>query len=143
MYNSATPWTVVHQAPLSLGFSRQEYWSGLPCPSPEDLPSPGIESTSLVSPASAGGFFTTTAAWKACILRANKMVLLALLSRLLQVYSLSICVINWSFSPFLRFLDVFLPASLTPTCHIVSLPVKKNPVHLSQSSYSSALLSIT
>ena len=39
----ATPWTVVFQAPLSMGFSRQEYWSGLPFPSPEDLPNPGIE----------------------------------------------------------------------------------------------------
>ena len=37
------PWTVAHQAPLSMGFSRQEYWSGLPCPSPDDLPNPGIE----------------------------------------------------------------------------------------------------
>ena len=41
--NSATPWTVAHQAPLSMGFSRQEYWSGLPCPPSEDLPNPGIE----------------------------------------------------------------------------------------------------
>ena len=38
-----TPWTVAHQAPQSMGFSRQEYWSGLPCPPPEDLPDPGIE----------------------------------------------------------------------------------------------------
>ena len=43
MFNSATPWTVAHQAPLSVGFSRQEYWSGLLCPSPGDLPDPGIE----------------------------------------------------------------------------------------------------
>ena len=39
----ATPWTVIHQAPLSMRFSRQQYWSGLPFPSPEDLPKPGIE----------------------------------------------------------------------------------------------------
>ena len=39
----ATPWTVTRQTPLSMGFSRQEYWSGLPFPSPEDLPDPGIE----------------------------------------------------------------------------------------------------
>ena len=39
----ATPWTVAYQAPLSMGFSRQEYWSGLPFPSPRDLPDPGIE----------------------------------------------------------------------------------------------------
>ena len=43
-----TPWTVAHQAPLSMGFSRQEYWSGLPCPPPGDLPNPGIEPTSPV-----------------------------------------------------------------------------------------------
>ena len=47
---SATLWTVAHQAPLSMGFSRQEYWSGLPCPSPEDLPNPGIKPVSLLSP---------------------------------------------------------------------------------------------
>ena len=39
----ASPWTVARQAPLSMGFSRQEYWSGLPFPSPGDLPNPGIE----------------------------------------------------------------------------------------------------
>ena len=43
MSDSATPWTVAHQAPLSVGFSRQEYWSGLPFLSPGDLPDPGIE----------------------------------------------------------------------------------------------------
>ena len=46
-----TPWTVAHQVPLSLGFPRQEYWSGLPCSAPRDLPNPGIEPASLVSPA--------------------------------------------------------------------------------------------
>ena len=45
-YSSATPWTVACQAPLSMGFSRQEYWSGLSCPSPGDLPDPGIEPAS-------------------------------------------------------------------------------------------------
>ena len=59
------PWTVARQAPLSMGFSRQEYWSGLPCPPPGDLPHPGIEPESLTSPALAGGFFTTSAAWEA------------------------------------------------------------------------------
>ena len=52
---SATPWTVGHQAPLSMGFSRQGYWSKLPFPSPGDLPNPGTE---LVSPALAGKLFT-------------------------------------------------------------------------------------
>ena len=53
---SVTPWTVAFQAPLSAGFSRQEHWSGLPIPSPGDLPDPGIKPTS-VSPALASGFF--------------------------------------------------------------------------------------
>jgi len=52
----ATLWTVTHQAPLSMGFSRQDYWSGLPCPPPGNLPDPGIKP---VSPALAGRFFTT------------------------------------------------------------------------------------
>ena len=47
--DTATQWTVACQAPLSMGFSRQEYWSGLPCPPPGDLPNPGIEATSLMS----------------------------------------------------------------------------------------------
>ena len=53
-----TPWTVDYQALLSMGFQRQEYWSGLLFPSPRDLPDSGIEPTSLASPALAGGFFT-------------------------------------------------------------------------------------
>ena len=63
----ATLWTVTQEAPLSMGFSRQEYWSGLPCPPPEDLPNPGIEPTSLMSPALAGRFFTTSTAGKPCM----------------------------------------------------------------------------
>ena len=59
-----TLWTVVSQAPLSMGFSRKEYWSGLPCPSPGDLPDPGIEPTSLMSPALAGRFFTSSTTWE-------------------------------------------------------------------------------
>ena len=60
-----TLWTIAHQAPLSMGFSRQEHWSRLPCPSPGDLPKPGIKPMSLGSPALAGGFFTTSATWEA------------------------------------------------------------------------------
>ena len=56
-----TLWTVACQAPLSMEFSRQKYWSGLPCPPPGDLPDPGIEPGPLVSPAVAGRFFTTAA----------------------------------------------------------------------------------
>ena len=58
----ATPWTVACQAPLCMGFSRQEYWSGLPFPSPEDLPNPGIEPGSVTlqeDSCIAGSFFTT------------------------------------------------------------------------------------
>ena len=54
-----TPQTVAHQAPLSMGFPRQEYWSGLPCPPPGDLPDPETEPVSPASPALAGGFITT------------------------------------------------------------------------------------
>ena len=54
----ATPWTVARLAPLSMGFSKQEYCSGLPFPPPGDLPDPGIEPVSPESLASAGGFFT-------------------------------------------------------------------------------------
>ena len=60
-----TPWTVALQAPLTVGFSTQEYQSGLLCPQPGDLPDPGIEPASLMSPALAGGFFTTSAIWEA------------------------------------------------------------------------------
>ena len=59
------PMDLARQAPLSMGFSRQEYWSGLPCHPPGDLPDPRIESGSLVSPALAGGFFTPSATWEA------------------------------------------------------------------------------
>ena len=54
-----TPWTVARQAPLTMGFSRQGYWSGLPFPSPEDLPDPGIEPVFPAASALSGGFFTT------------------------------------------------------------------------------------
>ena len=54
-----TSWTLARQVVLPIGFSRQEYWSGLPFPLPGDLPDPGIEPTSHVSPALIGRFFTT------------------------------------------------------------------------------------
>ena len=59
-----TLWTIALQAPLSMGLSRQEYWSGLPCP-PGDLPDPGIESASRLPPALAGRFFITGDTWEA------------------------------------------------------------------------------
>ena len=58
------PWTVACQTPLSMGFPRQESWSGLPFPIPSDLPHPGIKSMSLTSSALAGRFFNTSATWE-------------------------------------------------------------------------------
>ena len=60
----ATPWTTARQAPWSMGFLWQEYWSGLPCPPPRDLPDPRIEARSLTFPALAGEFFTTSSIWE-------------------------------------------------------------------------------
>ena len=63
----ATLWTVDLQAPLSVGFSRQEYWSGLPYHPSGDLPNPRMKSTSLTSPALAGRFFTTSTTQEALL----------------------------------------------------------------------------
>ena len=90
-----TPWTVAHQVTLSMEFSRQKLWSGLLCPSPRNLPDPGIELVSLRSPALAGGFFTTSTTWEApegsYISQTPKYKLFsAFLSK-----SLSLCVFLW------------------------------------------------
>ena len=61
---SVTPWTVACHAPLSISFFRQEYWSGLPCPSPGDLPTQGSY-LGLMPPIFAGKFISTSATWKA------------------------------------------------------------------------------
>ena len=94
-------WTVVCQAPLSMGFSRQEYWSGWPFPPPGDFPHPGIKPVSLMSPPLAGGFFTTSTILEAWLLEGlssmnswlheemfTKVVLLAIVI-LFPVYSTS------------------------------------------------------
>ena len=60
----ATLWTVAHQAHLSMGFYKSEYWSGLPWPPPGDLPNPGIELVSLMSPAMSDEPFTTSTTWE-------------------------------------------------------------------------------
>ena len=65
MSDSVTLWTVVLHAPQSMGFSRQEYWSGLPYPPSGDLPDLGIKPASLISPALAGRFSTTSTTWEA------------------------------------------------------------------------------
>ena len=63
-----SPWTVAHQAPLSLGFPRQEHWSVLPCLPPGDLPFPGIKPAFIMSLALAGSLFTTSTTWEAPLL---------------------------------------------------------------------------
>ena len=84
----ATSWTVAYQAPLSMEFSSQEYWSRLPFPTPGDLPDPGIKPTSHVSPALAGGFFTT--------LPPGKSIALPKVLHFLQIKSLwQPCVVRW------------------------------------------------
>ena len=103
-------WTVARQAPLSLGFSRQEYWSGLSFPSPGDLPDLGIKLTSLISPAWTGRFFTTGATWEAwhdtwdsikdCIWELGRFC--SLLKIYLFIYLflsvLGLCCCKWAFS---------------------------------------------
>ena len=70
------PWTVAHQAPLSVGFSRQEYWGGVPFPPPGDPPHLRTEPTSLTSPALAGGFLTTSITWEALLDHSHLQMLL-------------------------------------------------------------------
>ena len=79
----ATQWTIARQALLSVGFSRHEYWSGLPCPSPGDLPDPGIKPSYLASPVLTGRFFTTAPPkrkkgiemWMNCCLPSSQLML--------------------------------------------------------------------
>ena len=70
----AIPWTVAHQPPLSMGFPRQEYWSELSFPSPEDFPNSGIKPMSLVSSTLAGRFFATSTTWEALFYRWKKPI---------------------------------------------------------------------
>ena len=73
-YSFVTPWTVAHQAPLSMELSRQEHWSGVPLPLPENLPNPGIKPMSLASPALAGGFLTLVPPGKPLAINAGEGV---------------------------------------------------------------------
>ena len=70
----ASPWTVARLAPLSTGFSRKEYSSGLPCPAPGGLPDLGIKSGSFKSPALAGRFFKASAAWEALYMMGGSQI---------------------------------------------------------------------
>ena len=88
--NSVWPYDVAHQAPLSMGFSRQEFWSWLPCPPQGDLRKLGIESTPLMSPALAGGLFTPSSTWEACFLEA-----LSVIWMIIMVTEYLMCVLGW------------------------------------------------
>ena len=88
-------WTVAHQALLSVGFPRQEYWSGLPSPPPGDLPDPVIEPTSLMYPALAGGFFITEAPGKPQVPRSYALI---------QSIFKNLLFLNLRIIPFLRIL---------------------------------------
>ena len=70
-----TLWTVACQAPLSMGILQAEYWSGLPCPPPWDLPDPGVKLMSVLSPELAGGFFTTSVTWEVPDRKQEKRIL--------------------------------------------------------------------
>ena len=103
MFDSAIKWPIAHQVPLSMGFSRQEYWSGLPFPSSGDLATLGTEPTSLASPVLADGFFTTSATWEAPVhisglQYSNKAVTITTASPINQRRS---CVSTSSHCPFL------------------------------------------
>ena len=78
MLSCHRPRTVASQAPLSMGFSRQGYWSGLSFPSPGDHPDPGIEPTSLASPVLAGGFSTTREALQILLQDSNESTALVM-----------------------------------------------------------------
>ena len=86
----ATLWTIAYQAPLSKGFSWQEYWSGFPCPPPGDLPNPGIKPESLISLALPGGFFTTTATWETLLISLDQKG-----KKKTQLFKISSCVFNF------------------------------------------------
>ena len=133
MFNSLWPYgTVAHQASLSMGISRQEYCRGLPCPSPGDLPSPGIEPESLKSPALAGGFFTTSTTWEAPtnIIILNNDLILHFLLFLPQFSEILFCSwkppsqaehINWNKSTTLPFRSLSSNVSLSLSVFLSSL----------------------
>ena len=91
---SATLQIIAHQAPGSMGISKQQYWDELPCPPPGDPPDPGTEPTSLTIPALTGGFFTTSASWEAPYVGTNKLYFIQTYLPLPQMYEL------WALNPF-------------------------------------------
>ena len=116
-----TLWTVACQAPLSMGFSRQEYWSGFPCPPPRHLSDPGVKLTSLMFPAWASRFFTISATWEA-----PSPVLLTYIFHLLNLKS------NLNFSHYIKIAWI-----ISAICDFFSL----NSHSINFSSYSFSFLS--
>ena len=111
-----TPWTVAPQAPLSMGVSRQEYWSVLPCLPPGDLPNPEIEHTSLMFPALPGRFFPTRATWEApnawvtCLEMLNAGHCIAGYVCACVCVCVCVCTHQWTLSPSKKlFKAIFLP----------------------------------
>ena len=113
-----TLWTMAHQAPLSMGFSRQKHWNRLPFPSPEDFPNPGIELVSLMSPALAGVFFTTSATWEAQMLNSRAKYYNRLCLFLIQIFfffwrtSISNYIVFWQYLDYNPFLPIPIPVLL-------------------------------
>ena len=112
-----TPWTAAQQVPLSMELFRQEYWSGLPCPPPGDLPNPGTEPTSPVSPVLADGFFISVPPEKPHLSLLNLLIYLVLYlsSYLLLIWS----VLHFLFS-FLLFIELF-PLFYFPPIYLLIL----------------------
>ena len=105
----ATLWTVACQAPLSMGFSRQEYWSRVPCPPQGDLPDPGIEPEPMcLTSAQADGFFTTSTMWEAPLLTLGK-------SPNLSMFSCHVCNME-----LLRYTTQSMGVEIICSRHIVS-----------------------
>ena len=94
--DSATPWSIACQAPLFMGFSRQDYWGGLPCPPPGNLPNPGIKPTFLKSSALAGWFFTSGTNSEDWMLWTQRIGNLLSLSKILCLFNLYVEYITWN-----------------------------------------------
>ena len=128
-----TLWTVACQAPLSMWFSKQEYWSGLPCPLPRDLPIPGIEPMSLPSPASVGRVFTTSAIWEATKLTYLNITLGKLINLNPQESSTGIPLILWGIPLILR-VNHLLHSFIPLYSHAAALFIPFEIPHLDQHS---------
>ena len=131
-----TLWTIAQQDPLSKGFSRQEYWSGFPCPPPGDFPDPGIQPVSLASPALAGRFFTISATWEAQFpLYSKEKIFLYLLSRFSShLYSVQIPSpqsqledLKTSESPRSHYWPLLLPLQSPPSSVVKDVLMLINP----------------